>query len=127
MPRLPPGPPKGGELVTPALAPRPNANQMRLPRPFRGPSQMRFTASASCGVRQFVAGAPRMPQMLLFASNLHARGSASTPSATPSCASHALTAEAFAAFIFACVNVAVPVISFCTQYGHTVASCRRVW
>src|SRR5205085_12126218 len=122
MTGLPPGPPNGGALVTPALAPRPNGNQMRRPRSFLGPSQIRLTASASCGVRQFVVGAPGMPQMLFFALNVQARGSPSTPSVTPSCASQAATAEAFAAFIFACVSVAVPVISFCTQKGQTVAT-----
>ena len=49
------------------------------------------------------------------------------PSVTPSCASHAATAEAFAAFIFGPVSVAVPVSSFWTQNGHTVATCSRVW
>ena len=82
--------------LTLALAPRSNGNQMRVPLSLRAPSHIMLIALASSGVRQ-AAGAPGVPQTLLAASKVHLRGSLSRPSTTPSCASQAAIAEAFAA------------------------------
>jgi hypothetical protein len=72
------------------------------------------------------AGAPGWPQTLADASNWQARASPTRPSLTPSCASHAAIAEAFAACIWALVSVK-PATSLFTHAGQTVATCRRVW
>src|SRR5258705_8723170 len=101
-----------------ALAPRSNGNQMRVPLSLREPSHIMLTAFASGSVRQLVAGAPGRPQMLLAASKVHLRGSLSRPSTTPSCASQAAIAEAFAAANLALVTVP-PATSLFTHHGHS--------
>jgi hypothetical protein len=62
--------------------------------------------------------------MLARASKVQARGSARTPSTTPSMASQAAIADAFAAANLAGVTELLAT-SLLTHHGHNVVTCRR--
>src|SRR6266446_1915489 len=93
-----------------AMAPRPYDTQTFFPRSLCAPSIALSMACASRSLRQLgAAAAPGAPHILIAAGAWQVRGSLSSPSTTPSCASHWLIILVTVALVFP--SVIVPPVS----------------